>query len=59
MGILIHDLSVGDPCIDIEKYTGKSYCWIEIISGNRKGESAHIETNKVYDVLMNLFDKEI
>jgi hypothetical protein len=62
MSIFIRDsrgngITLSSPYKDLEKYTEKSYIFIEIISGERSGEAAQIEVDKIYNSIMKTFDK--
>jgi hypothetical protein len=52
-------LVINGPYFDMEKLSGKSYCNIEVISGQRSGESAQIEELKIYNAIIDLLSKEI
>lgn len=64
MGIVIRNLKgegliISDPYVDIQRYTGQSHCCINIIEGEKSGEGAEIEENKIYDAIIKLLNKEM
>ncbi len=52
-------LVLSDPYKDIERFTEKSFCYIDVISGDKIAEGAQIEECKIYDSIINLLSKEI
>ena len=52
-------LVLSDPYKDIERFSGKSFCYIDVIFGDKSGEGAQIEEFKIYDSIINLLSKEI
>lgn len=50
---------LSSPFNDTREYSGKTHYYIDVVEGERKGEGAEIEADKVYEALLNLLDKEI
>lgn len=64
MSILISNCN-GDKLIlhnakvDILNYHENPRCFIEIIEGSKIGEGAEIEEQKIYDAIIDVFNREI